>query len=123
MARLLVKRIDYTDPGNDSMSYKRGDVVDVGDDGIVWDKIEDDVDPQFAIINTPGTSTAFKHLQGPKIINTGGPNNDEREIVLRREWTIDFDDMTSSELDDLDSPPYKRTMSPGRVNVLSKQKP
>lgn len=112
MPRLLTKRIDYVHPTKPEMSYRRGDVVWVAEDEVRWNKIEDEVNPEFAIITTTGDVNSFKHLQ------------EERELPrLRRAFHIDFDDMDAGELADLDTAPYKTSMVPGRVNVLSKEKP
>jgi len=124
MPLLLVKRIDYTHPTNDALSFKRGDTVEVMPPGTVWEKIEADLDEQFAIIDAgPSSVTALKHLEIYRTIPNGGPNQDEVTVVLRRHWTIDFDNMNAGELADLDTAPYKTVMTPGRITALSKEKP
>lgn len=128
MCNVMVKRIDHTHPTLDAFVYKRGDAAAVIEDSQSFgSKLEaengDSLDPQFSIFRLPGIPTqAFKHLMNPKTITTGGPGGDELTPTGRRQWKVDYDDMTPEELADFDTAPYVGQITVGRMQVLSKEK-
>jgi len=119
MAELLVKAVDFTHPDPDTdkaASYKRGDVVVIGEDGSPWSALEilaPNAGGKFFIVELPGTSVAQILAMTKSETQTvpvpsgtedalGSPTMDE--IITRRAWGLDISQLPPGIITALDTP-------------------
>jgi hypothetical protein len=113
MAELLVKAIDtvHADPiKNERGCYKRGDIVDIREDGFEWGKEE--ISSKFVVVKCSNIKVDdVKQYMNPHTQKTITQDKDgnfieETTILKRRQFSIDLDkydgkDLTSKKLNSL----------------------